>query len=611
MVWSRSAVQKIRDAVQYVDSLSRNTPDGRAARPVPQSPEIRILDVTSTTADGDGYWPANLKTYTVGTGFSTDSAVVTTTLDGSTPTTGKQSGMWVGSNSSGTPLFLLLGDGAAASGGGSITVEEVDGSPSYSSIDTLIFDQTDGFVVSQPAAGQARVDIQSASTTQAGIVDTTTQSFAGVKTFYNDVIIHEASTGGLLSQGNLYMGPTELVRFYTTTGGGTAACNATDVLVVVSQNSGYPSDTRSLSMTLHGGFDGYAGGYFELHGAWSTDLSAYPQIALVNGSNTTVSGQTGTYAGMVFTSGLLTGGSFTGGSGTVTSIDCTVPSGLSVSGVPITGSGTIAISWNLTADRLLGSDGAGAFQQVTVAARLSYSGGSLDLATTGVTAGTYASVGVDVYGRVTSGSTTLDATNLHFSASSRIAGRKTGVAGAGEECTISEVLDFIGSTAQGDLLYRDASAWARLAAGTAGYVLKTGGAGANPSWSAFAASQSDQELQTSNTVAVTPAVQQYHPSAAKAWAYVDGRGTASVLAGYNTTLTDNGTGDYTLVWGTDFSSANYAVLLTVNNTGSAEFTAVVDNAGTNQAAGSTRLWTITLAGALIDARFYAAAFGDQ
>lgn len=37
-------------------------------------------------------------------------------------------------------------------------------------------------------------------------------------------------------------------------------------------------------------------------------------------------------------------------------------------------------------------------------------------------------------------------------------------------------------TAQGDIPYRNSSTWAALAAGTAGQVLKTGGAGANPSW---------------------------------------------------------------------------------------------------------------------------------
>ena len=39
-------------------------------------------------------------------------------------------------------------------------------------------------------------------------------------------------------------------------------------------------------------------------------------------------------------------------------------------------------------------------------------------------------------------------------------------------------------TTQGDILYRDGSGLQRLAAGTAGQVLQTGGSGANPSWTA-------------------------------------------------------------------------------------------------------------------------------
>jgi hypothetical protein len=37
-------------------------------------------------------------------------------------------------------------------------------------------------------------------------------------------------------------------------------------------------------------------------------------------------------------------------------------------------------------------------------------------------------------------------------------------------------------TTQGDLVYRDGSGLVRLGAGTAGQVLQTGGAGANPAW---------------------------------------------------------------------------------------------------------------------------------
>lgn len=70
----------------------------------------------------------------------------------------------------------------------------------------------------------------------------------------------------------------------------------------------------------------------------------------------------------------------------------------------------------------------------------------------------------------------------NVSATSRVLGRKTAGSGDVEECTFSEVLDFVGSAAQGDIMYRDASAWARLGAGTSGKVLRTQGSGANPTW---------------------------------------------------------------------------------------------------------------------------------
>lgn len=70
----------------------------------------------------------------------------------------------------------------------------------------------------------------------------------------------------------------------------------------------------------------------------------------------------------------------------------------------------------------------------------------------------------------------------NVSATSRVLGRKTAGSGDAEECTLSEVLDFIGSAAQGDILHRGASGWARLPAGTNGYFLQTQGAGADPQW---------------------------------------------------------------------------------------------------------------------------------
>jgi hypothetical protein len=75
----------------------------------------------------------------------------------------------------------------------------------------------------------------------------------------------------------------------------------------------------------------------------------------------------------------------------------------------------------------------------------------------------------------------------NVSATSRILGRKTASSGDTEECTLSEVLDFVGSAAHGDILYRGSSAWARLGAGSSGQFLKTFGASANPAWASASA----------------------------------------------------------------------------------------------------------------------------
>jgi hypothetical protein len=67
-------------------------------------------------------------------------------------------------------------------------------------------------------------------------------------------------------------------------------------------------------------------------------------------------------------------------------------------------------------------------------------------------------------------------------------------------------------TTQGDLVYRDGSGLVRLGAGTAGQVLQTGGAGANPSWTdvgggllqyKIAVKTGTQSIASSSGVAIT------------------------------------------------------------------------------------------------------------
>ncbi len=80
------------------------------------------------------------------------------------------------------------------------------------------------------------------------------------------------------------------------------------------------------------------------------------------------------------------------------------------------------------------------------------------------------------------------------------------------------------------------------------------------------ATQAEQETSTSIVQAVTPGRQQYHPSAAKAWAKFGVSG--NILASYNvTSITDNGAGLAQVNFTTAFSSENYSGNVTLESTG--------------------------------------------
>lgn len=76
---------------------------------------------------------------------------------------------------------------------------------------------------------------------------------------------------------------------------------------------------------------------------------------------------------------------------------------------------------------------------------------------------------------------------------------------------------------------------------------------------ATAADQTAQEAASSSVVFTNPASQQFHPSSCKAWVVFNGVGTVAISASYNvTSITDNGTGDYTVNFTNAFSSINYS-----------------------------------------------------
>ena len=130
----------------------------------------------------------------------------------------------------------------------------------------------------------------------------------------------------------------------------------------------------------------------------------------------------------------------------------------------------------------------------------------------------------------------------------------------------------------------------------------------SPGGGGTAATQAEQEAASSTTVFVTPGRQHFHPSACKAWCEFDSTGTPAILASYNTSsLTDNGTGDITVNWDTDFSSDTYCVLALSSST------LLASNDGANLTVGAARFqFAANLTGTLTDtARNFVAAFGDQ
>ncbi len=128
-----------------------------------------------------------------------------------------------------------------------------------------------------------------------------------------------------------------------------------------------------------------------------------------------------------------------------------------------------------------------------------------------------------------------------------------------------------------------------------------------------AATQADQETATSTTTYVSPGRQQYHPSAAKAWARYD-TGT-TIDASYNvSSITDGGSGFSTVNWTTAFSSTSYSMVSSLNFSSGGTTTTTWFLQQLNPQTGSHQVQARDLTGAGTDpssGKYNVAAFGDQ
>ena len=100
-----------------------------------------------------------------------------------------------------------------------------------------------------------------------------------------------------------------------------------------------------------------------------------------------------------------------------------------------------------------------------------------------------------------------------------------------------------GAGVQGDIIYHNGSAWARLAAGTSGQYLRTSGAGANPSWNTV-------NLGYTNI----------------AWINFN-MSTDAIADSYNvTSITDGAAGTDTINWSITFANTGYVTVAMVSGT---------------------------------------------
>lgn len=100
-------------------------------------------------------------------------------------------------------------------------------------------------------------------------------------------------------------------------------------------------------------------------------------------------------------------------------------------------------------------------------------------------AGTALAFGQTATGGITDAAVTY-AKMQNVSTNARVLGRNTAGAGVTEEVTLSQMLDFVGSAANGDILYRSGGSWTRLPIGSNTNVLTV--ASSLPSWAAPASS---------------------------------------------------------------------------------------------------------------------------
>ena len=127
-----------------------------------------------------------------------------------------------------------------------------------------------------------------------------------------------------------------------------------------------------------------------------------------------------------------------------------------------------------------------------------------------------------------------------------------------------------------------------------------------------AASSAEVETATSNTVGITPGRIINSPYVAKAWVKWGVTTTIDASVGVSS-ITDNGTGDWTVNWTTAFSSANYAIVHNTEAISVIYYPQLRTIRLSGQATGSVRVLTWVYDSTVLEdpSKNHVIAFGDQ
>lgn len=307
-------LRKLRKLFRDHDRLERQVARLRG-RATPRDSNVQSVRITSTTQE-DGRYPGRLLAYSAEDGTwddatGADDVWVVARNDTALAEGVRYDALDYGV-AGGRPVFAAddvgLGDG--------VTVKEADNAPSYAGVVTLLFDQADGFSLSQPLAGQARVDIVSAAAGQNGVVDQADQHLGAGRKSADAFRATSADADGLAfnaTAGSYRVYVDGSLYFGDLTGDNRGRIY---FLETTDTDAGGHDGEGELRLYAKGvnvnAFDVAVQGDTFLLVLNASAAATTPAYALYDSSGTLRTGATGSTGGLTFYGGVYTGGTATG-----------------------------------------------------------------------------------------------------------------------------------------------------------------------------------------------------------------------------------------------------------------------------------------------------------